>query len=529
MSTARTLAAAGDGGPVLTIFAVFIVCIVLIAVWVGTDSEADGFFVGGRRLSSAQNGIALFGNYISAATLLGTPGLIALAGYDGIPYVLGPIVAWIVILLLVAEPLHSTGRFTIGDSLARRLRPLPVHRAIGVSTLVVSLLYLISQLVGAGSLAAPILGLSGDAAQNSVMVFLGVLMVIYVAIGGMRGATLVQCIKAVLLLACTLYMALLVLSKAGWNPSGLLGAAAQRSGVGEKFLQAGLRFGDDGASKLDSLSLQLALVLGAAGLPHLLMRLSVVPTARAARRSVQWTTVLTCVFCLTAGVLGFGAAAAIGPAAIQDDNPSGNTVTFLLADYLGGSFLLAVMSCIAFITILAVVAGVALASATSLAHDIYGAVLKRGRASEKQEVFVARISLVLIGAAATALAVFAQGVNVSFVAGLAFAVAASAHLPAILYSIYWKRFTTTGATWSIYGGLLSSILLALLSPAVSGNPSAVFPDTDFAAFPLNNPGIVSIPLGFFLGWLGTVLGKEEPDEAKRAETEVRAVAGAATR
>jgi cation/acetate symporter len=514
-------------GATLIVFAVFVVCVVLIALWGAADSDTPGrFFVSGRELSSARNGIALFGDFISAATLLGTPGLIALAGFDGIPYLVGPVVVWAVILLVVAEPFHNTGSYTVGAALARRLRPRPVHLAMGLATLVISLFYLTAQLVGAGALAAPLLGISGEAAQNCLMVFLGVLMIIYVAISGMHGATLVQLLKAAVLLVASIFLAVLVLAKFGWNPSDLLGTAARRSGVGENFLAPGARAQGTGMETLDRLSLQLGALFGAAGLPHLLMRMCVVPSARAARRSVQWTAVLTCVFCVTAGVLGFGAAAVLGPETILAGSPSGNTATLLLAHSLGGSWMLTVMACVAFATILAVVAGIALAAATSVAHDIYGAVLKRGRATEEKELLVARWAVVLIGCAAVGLSLLAERLNVSFAAGLAFCIAASAILPALLYGLYWRGFTTTGALWSIYGGLVSSVVLAVLSPAVSGGPTALFPDMDFSLFPLQYPTIVSAPLGLLLGWLGSVLGRDRPDPATYSALELRTLAGA---
>lgn len=527
MSTSPLSAQITHNGTTLIVFAVFVVGVVLIALWGAADSDTPRrFFVSGRELPSARNGIALFGDFISAATLLGTPGLMALAGYDGIPYLVGPVVVWAVILLVVAEPFHNTGSYTVADALARRLRPRPVHLAMGLATLVISLFYLTAQLVGAGALAAPLLGISGAAAQNCVMVFLGVLMIIYVAISGMHGATLVQLLKAAVLLVASIFLALLVLAKFGWNPSDLLGTAARRSGVGESFLAPGARVVQGaGMETLDRLSLQLGALIGAAGLPHLLMRMCVVPSARAARRSVQWTAVLTTVFCVTAGVLGFGAAAVLGPKTILAGSPSGNTATLLLAHSLGGSWMLTVMACVAFATILAVVAGVGLAAATSVAHDIYGGVLKRGRATEEQELVVARWAVVLIGCAAVGLSLFAERLNVSFAAGLAFCVAASAILPALLYGLYWRRFTTTGALWSIYGGLVTSVVLAVLSPAVSGGPIALFPDLDFSLFPLQNPTIFSAPVGFLLGWLGSVLGKERPDAARYFALQSRTLAG----
>ncbi|MGP4001244.1 solute symporter family protein [Streptomyces sp. 8N706] len=526
MSASQLPSQIAHDGSTLSVFAIFVVSVILIALWGAADTDTPRrFFISGRGLGSARNGIALFGDFISAATLLGTPGLIALAGFDGIPYLVGPIVVWAVILLLIAEPFHNTGSYTVADALARRLRPRPVHLAMGLATLVISLFYLTAQLVGAGALAAPLLGISGEAAQNFLMVFLGILMIIYVAISGMHGATLVQVVKAAFLLVASIFLALLVLAKFGWNPSDLLGAAAHRSGVAEKFLGPGARSEGTGIERLDRMSLQLGALFGAAALPHLLMRMCVVPSARAARRSVQWTAVLTCVFCVTAGILGFGAAAVLGPQAIVAGSPSGNTATLLLAHSLGGSWMLTVMACVAFATILAVVAGIALAAATSVAHDLYGAVIRRGRATEEQELLVARWAVVGIGSAATGLSLIAGHINISFAAGLAFAVAASAILPALLYGLYWRGFTTTGALWSIYGGLLSSVVLAALSPGVSGSPTALFPDMDFSLFPLQYPTLVSAPVGFLLGWLGSVMGKGKTNPATYSALELRTFTG----
>lgn len=262
MTTAQRLTDSGSF-PIFVVFAAFVSGTLFLAIWVTSDRATPGdFYVSDGRLTPARNGIALFGDYMSAATLLGSPGLVALTGYDGIPYLLGPIVACIVMLLLVAEPFHSAGRYTVGDVLARRLRPRPVHWAAGIATLVISLAYLIAQLVGAGVLAAPILGLTGRGAQQAVVASLGVLMIIYVMIGGMRATTVVQLVKAVMLLTGGVIVAVLVMSEFGWNPAALMSRAADNSGLGEAFLQPGVRYGDDGAGKLDSVSLH-GLVLDA--------------------------------------------------------------------------------------------------------------------------------------------------------------------------------------------------------------------------------------------------------------------------
>lgn len=530
MNTGHPLAAGDTGFPVFAVFAAFVSCSLFLAILTTSHKITSGdFYVSNGKLSPAQNGIALFGDSVSAGLLLGAPGLIALTGYDGIPaFVLGPIAASVVLLLLVAEPYHSTGRYTVGDCLARRLRPSAVHAAAGIATLPICLLYLIAQLVGAGALAGPILGLTSPGAQKVMVASLGVLMILYVVIGGMRATTLVQLVKAVLLIGGGLAMAFMVMAEVGWHPGNLLQRAAERSGLGVHFLEPGRSFGDDGARKLDSVSQQVAILLGAAGLPHVLMRLGAVPNARAARSSVQWAVLLIMAFCLTAVVLGFGAAALVGPDAISSDNPSGNTATLLLAEIVGGPLLLTLISCVAFTTILAVVAGTLLTAATSLAHDLYQAVVMRGRAPDGSEVIVARSAVVVIGLAATLLAMYAQGLNISVLLGLPFAIAASAVVPALLYNLYWRGFTTRGALWAVYGGLLSAVALVVFSPAVSGNPAALLPGSDFAVFPLRNPGVVSIPLGFLLGWLGSVLDPQGPSQAQFKEIERSITAGTRT-
>jgi cation/acetate symporter len=515
----------GDG-PGFIIFAVVVVLTLLFSL---LGSNADGtelsdFYVGSRRLSSAAGGFALFGGYMSAAAMLGNPGLISLSGYDGIAYTLAPAIAWVVVLMLVAEPYHSTSRFTIGDSLARRLQPRSAHLAAGVTTLVISLLYLTAQLVGAGALAAPVLGFDTPFAQRAVVAGLGLLMILFVVMGGMRVITLLQGVKSMLLLAAGVLLTLVVLNRFGWNPAELLRSAVRRSDLGEAFLRPGVTY-DDSTGKVDLLSLYLALVLGAAGLPHVLMRIATVSSRRRARRSVQWTGLLNLFFCLLAVLTGLGATAVLSRDAIAGDTASGNRAVLLLAQHLGGSPLLTLISCVAFVTILGVVAGVTLTAACALAHDIYGQVITRGRASEQRELMVARVAVGLIGAAAIALSMFAQHLNISFLVGLAFAIAASAVVPTVLYNLWWKRFTTQGAVWSLYGGLGTAILLVVLSPAVSGDPSALLPDADFAVFPLRNPGLVAIPVGFLLGWLGSLLDRREQEGADYTETEVRILIG----
>ena len=548
MSTITTphLAAAAQGSDHRTLTLVLFLAVVAVTLYVTLvasrqNKTAADYYAAGRSFSGFQNGMAISGDYMSAASFLGITGAIALSGYDGFLYSIGFLVAWLVALMLVAELLRNSGRFTLADQLAYRMRQRPVRTAAAVSTLGVSIFYLLAQMVGAGSLVALLLNVSGDTAKNLTIVLVGALMIFYVTVGGMKGTTWVQIVKAILLMGGTILISGIVLWKFGFNLSDLLGAAADRSGKGQAFIEPGLKYGQTLTSKIDFLSLGLALVLGTAGLPHILIRFYTVPTSRAARSSVQWAIGIIGAFYLMTLVLGFGAAALLdtGPGS-QVAASAGNVAAPLLAQAAGGgagttggAVLLALIAAVAFATILAVVAGLTLTSASSFAHDIYAHVFRRGQATERQEVRVARVAAVLIGAVAIALAIPSQGLNVAFLVALAFAVAASANLPAIIYNLFWRRFNTRGAVWSIYGGLASAILLVFFSPVVSGKVAAdgtsasLFPlGVDFAWFPLENPGIVSIPLGFLLGWLGTVLSRDTDSERRYDELEVRALTGA---
>ncbi|WP_265866002.1 cation acetate symporter [Streptomyces sp. SKN60] len=518
---------------IISLFAAFVLATLVITVWAGrqTRSAAD-FYAGGGQFTGFQNGLAISGDYMSAASFLGISGAIALYGYDGFLYSIGFLVAWLVALLLVAEPLRNSGRFTMGDVLAYRMRQRPVRTAAGTSTIVVSIFYLLAQMAGAGVLVSLLLGITSDGGKIAIVALVGVLMIVYVTIGGMKGTTWVQMVKAVLLIAGTVLITFLILWKFHFNLSDLLGAAATHSGKGDAFLEPGLKYGVTATSKLDFLSLGIALVLGTAGLPHILIRFYTVPTAKAARKSVNWAIGIIGAFYLMTIVLGFGAAALLGSDTILASNKAGNTAAPLAAmevgggaDSTSGAILLAVISAVAFATILAVVAGLTLASSSSFAHDIYANVIKRGKATEKEEMRAARWSTVIIGIVSIALGALARDLNVAGLVALAFAVAASANLPTILYSLFWKRFTTQGALWSIYGGLISSVVLVIFSPVVSGGPASMIKGVDFHWFPLENPGLISIPLGFLLGWLGSLLSKEEPDKGKYAELEVKSLTG----
>jgi cation/acetate symporter len=572
-STARTLT--------IVLFLALVLITLAIVVYAGRRTRnATDFYAGGRSFTGFQNGMAIGGDYMSAASFLGIAGIIALSGYDGFLYSIGFLVAWLVALLLVAELMRNSGRYTMADVVAYRFKQAPVRTAASVSTVVVSIFYLLAQMVGAGSLVALLLGIgqgqtflgmTATTAKILTIVLIGILMIVYVVIGGMKGTTYVQIVKAFMLMLGAILMAVLVAVAYRFNLSSLLGDAAAKSGKGANFLLPGLKYGKDvsgnsGAtlvSKLDLISLGAALVLGTAGLPHILIRFYTVPNAKTARRSVVWAIGIIGVFYLLTLALGFGAAALVGSETIAKQDPGGNTAAPQLAlalgtKYLGGAnggaVLLAVIAAVAFATILAVVAGLTLASSSSVAHDLYANVIRRGQTNEREEVNVARYSAFVIGAIAIVLAVFARGLNVAFLVAVAFAIAASANLPAILFSLFWKKFNTRGAVWGIYGGLISAVLVVLLSPICWGgstsnlpaakltatqaadcgvpvtskqvnNATALFSCTTPAPIPFSNPGLISIPIGFLAAYVGAKTSRERNDE-RYAELEVRSLTGA---
>ncbi|WP_042363697.1 solute symporter family protein [Streptacidiphilus neutrinimicus] len=509
----------------------FVVLVTLgITFWAGRRSRAaEDFYAAGRDFSPLQNGFAISGDYMSAASFLGVTGLIALYGYDGLLYTIGFMVAWLLVLMLVAELVRNCGRYTLADVLTMRMRERPVRIAAGVSGIVISLLYLLGQMVGAGTLVSLLLNLHSASARAGSIVGVGVLMVFYVTVGGMKATTWIQIVKCVLLLSGTVLLTVLVLLRFHGDVGSLMRSAARSSGHGNAYLLPGLRFGHGLTDQLDFVSLGLALVLGTAGLPHILSRFYTVPTARAARRSVMWAIGLVGAFYLMTIVLGLGAAALIGAPAIKAANSAGNTAVPQLADSLGGTVLFGVTSAVAFATILAVVAGLTMASSASFAHDLWAHAFRRPQEkqpTERQEVMVARIAAVVIGGVAIGLSLYAQKLNVATLVALAFAVAASANLPALLFTLFWPRFTTRGAAWAIWGGLVPALVLVVLSPVVSGNAAAIFPTEHFDWFPLQNPGLVSVPCGFLAGWLGTVTSRARAESDAYAELEVRALTGA---
>jgi cation/acetate symporter len=522
----------------LVMFLGFIALTLWVTYWAaGRSSGTSAFFAADRRITGWQNGVAVAGDYMSAASFLGIAGIIAFQGYDGFMYSVGWLVAYLTVLLIVAEPLRNTGKYTMADVLAYRLSPRPVRAMASLSTLTVSTFYMIAQMVGAGALVALLLKDSGIGFEAAV-IGVGVLMIVYVVFGGMLATTWVQIIKAILLMSGTVLLSLLVLAHFEFNFGDFFRAVTHvtshdKTGaeITQNFLEPGLRFKPPYGA-LDLVSLGLALIFGTAGLPHILVRFYTVPDAKTARVSVVWAMAIIGGFYIMTTFLGFGAATIVGRDAIAA-NGGTNMSAPLLAQALGGEVFFAFISAVAFATILAVVAGLTISASTSFAHDFYTNVLHHGRERRPgEEVRVARITACVVGVLAMGIAiVVGPNTNVAFLVALAFAVAASANLPVIVLSLFWKRFTTRGAVAGLATGLVSSIALILVSPSVMTiDPPGVTGAARHLIqaapwFPLENPGIVSIPLGFLGALIGALVSREPHAEAKFAELLVRANTG----
>jgi cation/acetate symporter len=518
-------------------FVLFIVVTLGITFWASKRSTgSSAYFAAGRSIKAWQNGVAVAGDYMSAASFLGIAGLIAFSGYDGFMYSVGWLVAYLTVLLVVAEPLRNAGKYTMADVLAYRLKARPVRAMASVSTLTVSTFYMIAQMVGAGTLVK--LLLAGHVTYNQAVVGVGILMIIYVVFGGMLATTWVQIIKAILLIAGTILLSILVLAHFGFSFGAFFNAIGQVNTAAKDappkivdFLTPGLRYKPPYGA-LNLISLGVALIFGTAGLPHILVRFYTVPDAKTARHSVVWAMVIIGSFYIMTTFLGFGAATIVGPATIKSIDPSGNMSAPLLAKFLAGDVFFAFISAIAFATILAVVAGLTISASTSFAHDFWTNVIHRGTERKPgEEVRVARAAAFVVGAVAIALAILLKTVNVAFLVALAFAVAASANLPVIVLSIFWRRFNTSGAVIGLAVGLVASIGLILVGPSIMGiDPAGVAPTARHfiqhaPLFPLENPAIVSVPLGFFAAIIGTLLTKEPSAEAKFNELLVRSNTG----
>ncbi|MCX4430679.1 sodium/solute symporter [Streptomyces mirabilis] len=504
----------GTQATVLILFTTLVTVTLLMCIMAGPDrDDLTNFYTGYLSLTPLKNGLAIAGDYISAATVLSTTGIIALAGYDGYVLAVSTALSLVLLMFLLAEPLRNAGRFTMGDVLARNMPGRAVRIAACLVTLSATLPFLVVQLSGAGSLLTFILNIPHVAgARTACIVIVGSLMIIYAALGGMRGTALIQMIKIVLLLGTSVVVAALVLNRFDWSPGDVLSAAQHGSGAGPAFLRQGLQLGTSAVDRLDFVSLQITVVLGVACLPHITMRLYSAQDVPAVRRSMSWAVGTVTAFCLLVIIIGTGAAALVGSRYITAADPQGRTSVLMLSQVLGGApasagatILYAAVAGMVFITLLSSVAGMTLAAASSLAHDLFAHAVLRGRAEPRTEMTVAAWTSVAVGTVAIALSTLVQNWDVGVLTTLAICIGASAVAPALTYSLFWRGFTRTGLLATLYGGAACALLLMVFSKAVSGTPSAVFPNADFDLFPMQSTGLVSIPFGYLAGWLGSRL------------------------
>ncbi|MBM7717464.1 cation acetate symporter [Siminovitchia sp. FSL H7-0308] len=498
----------------IILFVAIVAATIYITLWAAKRNKSTSdFYTAGRSLTGWQNGLAISGDYLSAASFLGIAGLVALNGYDGFLYAVGWMVGYVIVLYVVAEPLRNSGKFTVADVLASRLKERPIRMMTATVTLVVTLFYMVAQMVGAGGIIQLLVGIPYEIS----VILIGALMILYVMLGGMLATSWVQIIKAVLLMFATLILVLFVAMIFKFNISGLFGEVVASNGA--EFLSPGLLY----KNPVDLLSLGMALILGTAGLPHILIRFYTVPSAQEARKSVIWAMILIGVFYIMIALVGFAASVLVGPDAIRAADQGGNMAAPLLAQFigggegtLGGEIFMSLISAVSFATIVAVVAGLVIAGSGAFAHDIYTNVIKRGKVDSKKQFKVARNTALAIGAISIALGIVAKGMNVAYLVVLAFAVGASANLPVIIFSLYWRRFNTAGAIAGMLAGMVSAVTLVFIGPSVMG---------ENAIFPLANPGIISIPLGFLTSIVVTLITKPESSAEKFDELDVKSNTG----
>jgi cation/acetate symporter len=474
----------------------------------------NDFYVAGNRLTGFQNGLAIAGDYMSAASFLGITGAIALYGYDGFYYSIGFLVSYLVVLIVIAEPMYNLGKYTVADAIATRFQGNGLRGLLALNTITISIFYMTAQLVGAGALIHLML----DIEYTLAVLIVGSLMTIYVVFGGMVAASWVQIVKATLLLTGTLIVSCIVFSRFDWSIASMFSYVASATSLGEAFLAPGNLF----KNPLDTLSLQLSLILGTAGLPHIIVRLFTVKDVPTVRYSVITAMWVIGSFYIMTIFLGFGAASFVPRDMLLSVGEGGNLAAVLLAKALGGEFLMAFVSAVAFATILAVVSGLVISASSAFAHDIYNQIFRKGKAGEREQMYTAKWSAMGVGLFSILLALGAQHINVAFLVALTFATAASANLPVIVFTLYWRDFNVGGAVTGALVGLLSSIILVISGPNVM-NPMDGWIKAE-AFFPLSNPGIVSIPLGFIGAAVGTFLYKKK-EQATYEEVEELAFLG----
>lgn len=524
MKSGEILAAAGSGlfAPLMAFLLVVIVSFLLCLIaGMDNDTVAD-FFTANRSLSVARNALALCGDYIPTTALLSSVGAVALGGYDGMIVAVSAIAA-LAVLLLLAEPVRNTGRFTLGDILASRVTGTATRVAGTVITVAVCLPLMVVQLTVAGDVTAYVLGVNRPGAAQVCTILLGLLIVSFAAFGGMRGSSMIEIGKVIIVFGTVLTVSCAALSRSDWDLGTMLETAARHSGGAASYYAPGLLYGNTATGRLDLVSLCVTIVLGSAVFPHILLRVSASRNGPAARRASSAAVVMITLFHGAMVLTGLSAAATLGAGIIASGDPQGNTALFLLADALaggGGGLLFTMVACAAFVTALSTVAGLTLAASASLAHDLYAKVARRGAVHERREVNVARAAVMVFGVVSVYLAVTLHNWSIVALSSFAAALTASAVLPALVYSLFWKGFTRTGLLWTLYGSLVCCAVLEAFGPAVSGGPLALFPAQDFHWFPLQNIALASVPVGFLLGWAGSMLSRRSlAGQDRYAETQ----------
>lgn len=481
----------------IAIFAAIVVLTLGITVWASKRTkDTSHHYVAGGEIKGWQNGLAIAGDYMSASTFLGIAGAISLTGFAGFYVAAGGLATYLLVLLLVAEPLRNLGKYTVADVLTSRFKARSVRSVSAISTVLISIMYMIGQLVGAGALIELLVGID----YSVSVIVIGILMAIYISLGGMFATTWIQIVKVVLLLSAIFVLVVLVLSKFGFNPVTFFNAASDKLGSGALQPTHGLLEG------LDWVSFNLSLILGTAGLPHILIRFFTVPDAKSARNSATVAIWVIGLALITMPFVGYGAAMLVGQKEIAAADAGGNLAAPQLAETLGGPVFMAFISAVAFATILAVVAGLVIAASGAFAHDLYNNVIRKGQASDREQLKAARVTAVAVAVISILLSLGAQGINITTLVVLAFAVAASSNVPVILLTLFWKRFNIVGAISGMTIGLISSVGLVVIGPYVMGGS---------AIFPLGNPGLVSVPIGFLACYLGTVLAERRRDLGRR--------------
>lgn len=481
-------------------FVCIIVCTLIITYWAAKRSNTTSqFYTASGSLTGIQNGMAISGDFISAASFLGIVGAIALNGYDGFLYSIGFLVSYLIVLFLIAEPVHHLGKFSLGDVICARFPGYDTRALMAFGAFMISLFYMIPQLVASGLLLRLLLNID----YSVSVIIIGSLMTVYVVFGGMIATSWVQIVKTIVLLFGTFFLALIVFSRFSWDIPALLAAVETGTPLGEQFFMPGHLF----ENPLELVSLQLALILGTAGLPHILIRFFTVSNTVEVRKSVLSATWIIGGFYLMTLVLGLGAIALLGHAPLVSVDVTGNLAAPLLAKAVGGDFMLAFISAIAFTTIVAVVAGLVISATTAFSHDVYHHIIKKGQSTEKQQLRAARISAFLIGIIATLFALRLENINVTFLVSLTFIVAAASNFPVLVLSIYWKRFNKVGVITGMLTGLLASFILLLIGPHIMNVDSGWIKHAPLIS--LYNPGIIAIPIGFIGAILGALLSKSE--------------------